>query len=138
MSAQSQQLSALGLKGLTIYCFTYGVIHKCNPPHLGLAQWCGPPSSPSLRRPLRHPPPVDPAFSLGQAAGGDHRRKPPEACTAMDATAGSPQHHGRLPGPGSTAGPRLDSHASCRPPRQPSCHQAGLILRPAGISTIEA
>jgi hypothetical protein len=70
--------------------------------------------------------------SLGWAAGGDHRPEPPQGVHGRG-------HHAWQPTtPWQTAGPRRNGHASCCTPRQSSCHQAGLVLRPTGNFTITA
>jgi hypothetical protein len=70
--------------------------------------------------------------SPGWAVGGDHRREPPQGVHGRGHHAWQPTTLRQTPGP------RRDGHAGRCPPRQSSCHQAGLIRRPTGIFTITA
>ncbi len=86
------------------------------------------PSPPLLQQPLRHPLPGTPHG----AARGDHR------CELPPGVHGCGCHTWQSMTPWQTTWPRRSGHASCRTPRRYSCHQAGLVHRPASISTITA
>jgi hypothetical protein len=78
-----------------------------------------------------HPPSATPRLhSTGRAA--DHCLEPPQGVH------GRGRHAWQPTTPRQTARPRYDGYASCRPLRRSSCHHAGLVLRPSGISTIAA
>jgi hypothetical protein len=94
-------------------------------------------SSAAVWFPLSTPSTTAPMPSLhlrppGRAARGDHRCEPPQGMHGCGRHAWQPQTQRQ------TARPRRSGHAGRCLPRQYSCFQAGLVLRPAGFFTITA